>query len=55
MACPFGKAAIVREGKDITLVGLGVTVHMALDAANALEKDGIDAEVIDLRSGGSFN
>ncbi len=47
---PFGKAAIVREGKDITLVGLGVTVHMALDAAVKLEKEGIDAEVIDLRS-----
>jgi len=47
---PFGKAAIVREGKNITLVGLGVTVHMALDAADALEKEGIDAEVIDLRS-----
>lgn len=47
---PFGKAAIVREGQDITLVGLGVTVHMALDAAEQLEKEGVDAEVIDLRS-----
>ena len=47
---PFGKAAIVREGKDISLVGLGVTVHMALDAAEALAENGIDAEVVDLRS-----
>lgn len=47
---PIGKAAVVREGSDITLVGLGVTVHHALDAARALEKDGVSAEVIDLRT-----
>ncbi len=47
---PIGRAAIVREGTDITLVGLGVTVHHALDAAKALEKDGVSAEVIDLRT-----
>ncbi|MFC7051014.1 alpha-ketoacid dehydrogenase subunit beta [Emcibacter nanhaiensis] len=47
---PLGKAEIVREGEDVTLVGLGATVHQALDAAGELEKDGVSAEVIDLRS-----
>ena len=47
---PIGKAAIVREGSDITLVGLGLSVHHALDAAARLEKQGHSAEVIDLRS-----
>jgi pyruvate/2-oxoglutarate/acetoin dehydrogenase E1 component len=47
---PIGKAAIARPGADITLIGLGATVHQALDAATALASDGIDAEVIDLRS-----
>src|SRR5260221_2943065 len=47
---PLGKAAVVREGSDITLVGLGVTVHHAVTAAGALEKEGVSAEVIDLRS-----
>jgi len=47
---PIGTAAIVREGTDITLVGLGVTVHHALDAAKALATDGVSAEVIDLRT-----
>ncbi|MAB10828.1 alpha-ketoacid dehydrogenase subunit beta [Hyphomonas sp.] len=44
------RAHIVREGRDITLVGLGHTVHLALDAAAELEGEGIEAEVIDLRS-----
>jgi pyruvate/2-oxoglutarate/acetoin dehydrogenase E1 component len=47
---PIGKANVVRDGKDVTIVGLGVTVHQGLDAAKALEKDGISAEVVDLRS-----
>lgn len=47
---PIGKAAITRPGTDITLVGLGATVHQALDAAETLAKDDIEAEVIDLRS-----
>ena len=46
---PLDKAQIVREGRDITLVGLGHTVHLALDAALELEKQGIEAEVLDLR------
>lgn len=47
---PLGKAATVREGDDITLVGLGLSVHHALDAAARIEKQGHSAEVIDLRS-----
>ncbi len=47
---PLGKAATVREGSDVSLVGVGRTVHTAVEAAIALEADGISAEVIDLRS-----
>ena len=47
---PFGKARIWREGKDVTLVGYGLTVHHSLAAAEKLAAQGIDAEVLDLRS-----
>jgi pyruvate dehydrogenase E1 component beta subunit len=47
---PLDQAAVVREGRDLTIVGLGVTVHHAVTAAMALEKEGISAEVIDLRA-----
>jgi len=47
---PFGQANIVRPGKDVTIVAISMMVHHALDAARALEKEGIDAEVIDLRT-----
>ncbi|MEP6549264.1 MAG: transketolase C-terminal domain-containing protein [Gammaproteobacteria bacterium] len=47
---PIGRAATVRPGRDITLVGLGLTVHLALQAATTLAAQGIEAEVIDLRS-----
>ena len=47
---PFGEAAIRREGKDVTIVGIGLMVHRALEAAQALEANGVDAEVIDLRT-----
>lgn len=47
---PFGEARVVRAGKDVTLVSLSMMVHRAMDAARALEKEGIDAEVIDLRT-----
>lgn len=46
----IGKAAVVREGEDVTLVGMGATVKMAVAAADALAGDGVNAEVIDLRS-----
>ena len=46
----IGKAAVKREGKDITLIAYGAMVHTSLKAAEELEKEGIDAEVIDLRT-----
>ena len=47
---PFGEAVSRREGTDATVVTLGLHVHRALDAAETLAEDGIDVEVIDLRS-----
>lgn len=47
---PIGKARIVREGKDVTIVSYSIGVGLALEAAAALADEGIDAEVIDLRT-----
>ena len=47
---PFGKARVAREGRDVTIVAHSRMVIVALEAASLLEKEGIDAEVIDLRS-----
>jgi pyruvate dehydrogenase E1 component beta subunit len=47
---PIGKARIVRPGKDVTIVAYSITVGQALEAAEKLADDGIDAEVIDLRT-----
>ena len=47
---PFGKAKIERPGKDVTLISFGIGVGHALAAAELLAADGIDAEVINLRS-----
>ncbi|MBT2187728.1 pyruvate dehydrogenase complex E1 component subunit beta [Sphingobium nicotianae] len=47
---PIGKARIVRPGKDVTLVSYSIGVGVALEAAEALAGEGIDAEVIDLRT-----
>ena len=49
-AIPFAEANIVRDGKDVTIVSYGLTVHRALAAAENLESNRIDAEVIDLRT-----
>lgn len=46
----IGKANVVREGKDVTILAYGLMVHTAMKAAAELEKDGIQAEVIDLRT-----
>jgi 2-oxoisovalerate dehydrogenase E1 component len=47
---PFGKAKVVREGSDVTIVTYGATVQRAFTAANQMAEEGISAEVIDLRS-----
>ncbi|MCA1197542.1 pyruvate dehydrogenase complex E1 component subunit beta [Sphingomonas sp. R647] len=47
---PIGKARIVREGKDVTLVSYSIGVGVALEAAEKLAAEGIEAEVIDLRT-----
>lgn len=47
---PFGRADRKREGKDLTIVGVAMMVHRALAAAEQLAKEGISAEVIDLRT-----
>jgi acetoin:2,6-dichlorophenolindophenol oxidoreductase subunit beta len=49
-AIPFGEANIVRDGKDVSIVTYGLMVHRALEAAATLAKEGIEAEVVDLRS-----
>lgn len=46
----LGKAAVKREGKDVTLIAYGAMVHTCLKAAEDLSKEGIEAEVIDLRT-----
>ncbi|WP_019833636.1 pyruvate dehydrogenase complex E1 component subunit beta [Sphingomonas sp. PR090111-T3T-6A] len=47
---PIGKARVAREGKDVTLVSYSIGVGVALEAAVKLAEEGIDAEVIDLRT-----
>ncbi|HEY4847177.1 MAG TPA: pyruvate dehydrogenase complex E1 component subunit beta [Methylocella sp.] len=47
---PIGKARIAREGKDLTIVSFGIGMVHALKAAEELEREGISAEVVDLRT-----
>jgi 2-oxoisovalerate dehydrogenase E1 component len=47
---PFGRAARVREGRDVTIVTYGALVHRALVATKQAALDGIDVEILDLRS-----
>lgn len=47
---PIGKAAVRREGHDVTIVATSLMVHKALEAAETLAQDGVAAEVIDLRT-----
>jgi pyruvate dehydrogenase E1 component beta subunit len=47
---PIGQAMVRREGTDLTVIGVGVGVHRALAAADDLEKRGVSAGVIDLRT-----
>jgi pyruvate dehydrogenase E1 component beta subunit len=47
---PLGKAAVAREGKDISIIGYGRPINDALKVAEALDREGISAEIIDLRT-----
>ena len=47
---PLGKALVRREGRDLTIVSYAAMLHTALEAAELLAKEGIDAEVVDLRT-----
>jgi pyruvate dehydrogenase E1 component beta subunit len=47
---PLGVASIVREGTDVSIIAWSRMVHVALEAAAELEKEGISAEIVDLRS-----
>jgi pyruvate dehydrogenase E1 component beta subunit len=47
---PFGQAAVLREGSDVSLIGIGILVKKALEAADLLAQAGISAEVIDPRT-----
>lgn len=47
---PIGKADVKREGSDLSVLTYGAMVHLALEAAVALAKDGIELEVVDLRT-----
>ena len=49
-ALPVGKARIAREGRDLTIVTYSAMVHEALSAAEELQSDGWEVEVVDLRS-----
>ena len=50
LTVPIGKARVAREGKDVTIVSFGIGMSHALQAAELLAEEGIEAEVIDLRS-----
>jgi 2-oxoisovalerate dehydrogenase E1 component beta subunit len=47
---PLGKAAVAREGRDISLITYAAMVHLGLEAAELLSKEGIELEVVDLRT-----
>ncbi|ACZ41016.1 Transketolase central region [Thermobaculum terrenum ATCC BAA-798] len=47
---PIGKAKVVRQGSDVSVFAYGLMVHQSLEAANLLSNEGIEAEVIDLRT-----
>jgi pyruvate/2-oxoglutarate/acetoin dehydrogenase E1 component len=49
-AIPIGQGVIRKDGEDLTIISVGVSVHRSIEAAKMLEKKGISAQVIDLRS-----
>src|ERR1017187_3622027 len=52
---PFGRARVVREGKDVSIITYGAVVHRAEVAAAQMEREGISVEIIDLRSLSPFD
>ena len=48
-ALPLGKGELLREGTDIALVAIGVTVHQAMEVAERLEQDGLSVAVVNAR------
>ena len=47
---PIGKAEVKRTGKDISIFTYGAMVHLAMEAASTLEKEGLELEIVDLRT-----
>ena len=47
---PLGKARVVREGRDLSIITYAAMVYVALEAAETLAKEGIDVEILDLRT-----
>ena len=47
---PLGKAEVKRNGRDISVITYGAMVHLALEAADLLSKEGLELEVVDLRT-----
>ncbi len=47
---PIGKARIAREGRDVSILAYGAMLHVAMDAAEAAKKNGVEADVVDLRT-----
>ncbi|TAL69571.1 MAG: 2-oxoisovalerate dehydrogenase [Bacteroidetes bacterium] len=47
---PFGKARTRRQGRDVSIISYGTGVHLSMNAAKELEKEGISVEILDLRS-----
>jgi len=47
---PLGKARTVREGRDLSIITYAAMVHTAMEAAETLSKEGIDVEIVDLRT-----
>jgi len=49
-AIPLGKAHVVREGKDVTLIGYGAMLHTCVESAETVAREGVSCDVIDLRT-----
>ena len=47
---PLGKARLAREGRDVSVITYAAMLHVALEAADALAKEGIELEIVDLRT-----